>query len=83
MISPRSPLFAKTSDCVYKTLCPKPLDYQASISAGKLLISLFQRTKSETTSCNSFWDILTTSFRCPYLQRATTRNVQRAITRII
>ena len=42
-------------------------------SPGYLLIIFYQLTKFEATCCNSFWDVLTTSFQCQNLQRAVTR----------
>ena len=40
--------------------------------ADFLLIILYQLTKFEAPSYNSFWDILVTSFQCQNLQRAIT-----------
>ena len=34
------------------------------VSPGYLLIIFYQLTKFEATCCNSFWDILITSFQC-------------------
>ena len=42
-------------------------------SPGYLLIIWYQLTKFEGTFCNSFWDILITSFQCQNLQRAITK----------
>ena len=49
---------------------PQPLVCPPSFSPGRLLIILFQLTKSEATSCKSFGDIFVGRFRCPNLQRA-------------
>ena len=38
-----------------------------------LPIIFYQLTKFEATCCNSFWDILTTSFQCQNLPRVITR----------
>ena len=52
---------------------PQPLLCPPSFSQGNLFIILYQLTKSEATSCNSFGDIFVGSFRCPNLQRALTQ----------
>ena len=52
-----------------------------SISIVNLLTNLYQVTKSETTSCNSFRDTFITNFRCQSLQTAITRGLQRAKTK--
>ena len=66
----------QTRNCVYETLCPQPLACQPSFSAGNLVTILFQLTKSEATSCNTFRVIFIGSFRCPNLQRALTQKCQ-------
>ena len=66
-----------TRNCVYETLCPQPLACQPSCSPGNLFTILLQLTKSEATSYNSFQDIFIGSFRCPNLQRALTKKMQR------
>ena len=38
-----------------------------------LLIILYQLTKFEAPSCNSFWDIMITNFQSPNLQREVIR----------
>ena len=52
-----------------------------SFTPVNLLTNLYQVTQSEATSSNSFRDIFITNFRCPSLQRAINRKLQRAITK--
>ena len=71
----------KNRNCVYETLCPKPLACPPSCSPGNLFTILLQLTKSEATSFNSFRDIFVGSFRCPNLQRALIQKNAKAITK--
>ena len=73
--------YRSTRNCVYETLCPKPLACPPSCSPVNLFTILLQLTKSEATRCNRFQDIFIGSFRCPNLQRAFTQKNANAITK--
>ena len=62
---------------------PPAISLSTILSPGNLFIILFQLTKSEATSCNSFGDIFVGRFRCPNLQRALTQKNAKGNNKII